>query len=197
MMGTPLLAESQESSQNSPFPQINESELPLFPEETDGAVLTEETETDGQTENLPPTVGLSDLVRVIVVLAAVIGVIYLLVSLLKKLSPVAELDEQRISVIATRHLKRDSSLHLIEVGTQVFLIGSGSSSVNMISEITDKETLDSFRLEQSEGDIRAPGSFSSLLRRGLSLGTGKKMSDQAPDFLRSQRDRLRNLGDDE
>lgn len=190
-----MLITAQESSQNSEFPQINEAELPLFPADANTPV------TDGTVpavdENIPPTVGLGDLIRVIVVLISVIGVIYLLVYFLKKMSPMVEKDEERISLIATRHLKRDSSLHLVEVGNQIFLIGSGSSSVNIISEITDQETLDMFKLEQSETPAAAPGSFRSLFRKGLSLSGGKKVTDQSPSFLRAQRDRLKNLGDRE
>ncbi|MBF9016165.1 MULTISPECIES: flagellar biosynthetic protein FliO [unclassified Oceanispirochaeta] len=192
-MGTPLLITAQESSQNTEFPQINEAELPLFPADTN----TPDTDVPAVDGNIPPTVGLGDLLRVIIVLIAVIGLIYLLVYFLKKMSPMVEKDEERISLIATRHLKRDSSLHLIEVGNQIFLIGSGSSSVNIISEITDQETLDRFKLEQSETPVAAPGSFRSLFRKGLSLGSGKKVTDQSPDFLRSQRDRLKNLRDRE
>lgn len=192
-----MLIAAQESPQNSEFPQINEEDLPLFAAEADTGVDAADDQTAAENENVPPSVGLSDLIRVIVVLIGVIGVIYLLVYFLKKMSPVSESDEDRITVMATRHLKRDSSLHLIEVGNQVFLIGSGSSSVNIISEITDQETLDRFKLEESESPARTPASFRSLFRKGLSLGSGNKVTDQSPDFLRAQRDRLKNLGDRE
>lgn len=188
---------AQESLQNSEFPQINEADLPLFPTEDNQAQNIGNDTENAVDSNVPPSVGLSDLIRVIIVLIAVIGVIYLLVYVLKKMSPMAESEEERISLLATRHLKRDTSLHLVEVGNQVFLIGSGTSSVNIISEITDQETLDKFRLEQSEAPAEGSGSFRSLFRKGLSLGSGRKVTDQAPDFLRAQRERLKNLEDRE
>ncbi|MDC7235754.1 MAG: flagellar biosynthetic protein FliO [Spirochaetales bacterium] len=195
ILGAPFFITAQESPGNSEFPQINEAELPLFPAETADEAGGDDTAPAAETA--PPSVGLGDLIRVIIVLAGVIGVIYLLVYFLKKVSPMSESREERIGILATRHLKRDSSLHLVEVGNQVFLVGSGSSSVNIISEITDQETLDSIRLEQSEAPAHAPGSFRDLFRKGLSLGSGSRMSDQSPDFLRAQRDRLKNLGDRE
>ncbi|MDC7240935.1 MAG: flagellar biosynthetic protein FliO [Spirochaetales bacterium] len=204
MLGTPLLLGAQETSENSQgtesgFQKIDETQLPLFPAEADaeGAASGDGQGAAVQADTPPPSVGLGDLIRVIIVLAGVIGVIYLLVYLLKKISPMAESGEERISLLATRHLKRDASLHLVEVGNQVFLIGSGSSSVNIISEITDQETLDSIKLEESSAPQGVPASFRSLFRQGLSLGGGKKMTEESPSFLRSQRDRLRNLEDRE
>jgi len=176
------------AAQKDDFPVINESDLPLF--------------TDGQTAapaeaDVPASVGFSDLLRVIVILAAVIGAIYLLLYFLKKITPMDEQGEEKIKLLATRHLKKDTSLHIIEVGNQIFLIGSGSSTVNLISEITDKETRDQIHLEKESLHTLAGDSFRSLFRKGLSLGKGKKVSDQSPEFLRNQRDRLKKLGDQE
>jgi hypothetical protein len=83
----------------------------------------------------------------------------------------------------------------LEVGNQIFLIGSGSSDVNLISEITDQETLDQIHLDQEAPPSQGKANFSKLLRKGLSLGSGRKIVDQSPGFLRSQRDRLKDLGD--
>ncbi len=183
----------------TPSARVDEESLLLFPDadeaQSPAAAAPEET--------VPPSVGLGDLFRVIIVLAAVIGLIYLLVYLLKKVTPMTENSEERISLLATRHLKRDASLHLVEVGSQVFLIGSGSSSVNLISEITDQETLDRLRLEETGRKPVPGGGFRNLLRRGLaagaasSAGGGKKLTEQSADFLKSQRNRLRNLEDRE
>ncbi len=204
LLGTPLLIGAQESSGNSQgtseYRKIDETELPLFPAAdtaVDGQAAGEEGAAAPEADAPPPSVGLGDLIRVIIVLAGVIGVIYLLVYLLKRFTPIAESGEERIALLSTRHLKRDASLHLIEVGNQVFLVGSGSSSVNLISEITDQETLDSIKLEQAGEPQRATGSFRSLFRQGLSLGSGRKMTEESPDFLRTQRNRLKDLEDRE
>ena len=83
------------------------------------------------------------------------------------------------------------------MGNQIFLIGSGSSNVNLISEITDQETKDQIHLEKESLHTITGDNFRNLFRKGLSLGKGRKVSDQSPEFLRNQRDRLRNLGDRE
>jgi flagellar protein FliO/FliZ len=189
IVGNPfvLIAQEEISPQESNFPIINEEDLTLF----------EDNATPAEEDAVPSSVGFSDLVRVTVILAAVIAAIYLLLYFLKKITPMAESGEDRIQILSTRHLKRDSALHLVEVGNQVFLIGSGSSSVNVISEITDKETLDKIQLEAEETQTTGAASFRNLFRAGLSLSSGRKITEQSPDFLRSQRDRLKNLEDRE
>ncbi len=172
---------------------VNEEDLPVFPEA--------EAQPPGE-EAVPATVGFGDLLRVAVVLIAIIGVIYLLVYFLKKISPMAEDGEERIRILSTRHLRRDNSLHLVEVGNQVFLVGMGSASVNLISEISDKETLDRIRLETEAENPAPERRFSRLLQRGLTSalpasGRESSLREDSPGFLRSQRDRLRRLEDEE
>jgi flagellar biogenesis protein FliO len=174
---------------------VDETSLILFPDET--APQGDETQAV-QEQTAPSSVGIGDLIRVIIVLAGVIGIIYLLVYFLRRYSPLAENEEDQIGLLATRHLKKDSSLHLIEVGNQVFLIGSGTNNVSLISEITDKETIDRLHLETtSENTAAAGNSFRSLFTRSFARKDIKGISEQSPDFLRQQRDRLRNLREEE
>ncbi len=145
----------------------------------------------------PSSVGAADLLRVLVVLAGVIGVIYLLVYFLRRFSPMAESREEQISLLATRHLKKDSSLHIIEVGNQVFLIGSGAGNVNLISEITDQETIDRIHLDTSASAETPAGSFRNMIRKSFTAAGSTTIKDSSPDFLRSQRNRLKNLRGEE
>ena len=184
---------AQEAAETGEFPVINEEELPVFPAE-DAPVAAEEA--------VPATVGIGDLLRVAIVLIAIIAVIYLLVYFLKKISPMAENGEERIRILSTRHLRRDNSLHLVEVGNQVFLVGMGNSSVNLISEISDQETLDSIRLETEAENLVPDRRFRNLIQKGLSVGgfgAGRETSlrEESPGFLRTQRDRLKRLEDEE
>ena len=173
---------------------VDETSLILFPDDQDAESQAVELPEESIA---PASVGVGDLVRVLFVLAAVIGVIYLLVYFLKRFSPLAENEEEQISVLATRHIKKDSSLHLVEVGNQVFLIGSGTNNVSLISEITDQETLDKLHLEFPGKRAPAGNSFRQLIRRNFSRQTFKGLSEGSPEFLRQQRDRLRHLREEE
>lgn len=140
-----------------------------------------------------PGVTTWDFLRMLIILAAVVGAIYLLFWVLRRGAGKKITENNLIHVLGSRSLAGNRSLHLVEVGTSVFLVGASDGGVELISEITDKESLDSVRLKAAE---EAPGgrrSFQQLLSeifrpaaRSLSVGDGV-------GFLRGQRDRLRKL----
>lgn len=141
-------------------------------------------------------IGVSDLIRTILVLLLVIGAIYLVLLILKKFSSSGIDGSSLINVVGSKGLMKDSAVHLLEVGNQVFLVGSGNSSVNLISEITDQETIDNIRLNLSKDGPKNNSSFAD--RIGRILNSGKKMRSEetvrkSETFLRSQRDRLKDL----
>ena len=79
------------------------------------------------------------------------------------------------------------------MGGSVYLVGASDGGVQLISEITDKESLDSVRLKAAEQPASAVRSFPQILseifrpaRKPASLGEGI-------GFLRGQRDRLKKL----
>ncbi len=183
------------SEQAGAYETVDETSLILFPEASEAGTQDDDQLEDqaAGTTRAPSSVGAGDLLRVLVVLALVIGVIYLLVYFLRRFSPLAENREEQIGLLATRHLKKDSSLHLVEVGNQVFLIGSGTNNVSLISEITDQETIDKIRLDASVETGSSGSSFRNIFRKSFSAPAGTDLKDKSPDFLRAQRDRLKNL----
>jgi flagellar biosynthetic protein FliO len=141
-------------------------------------------------------IGLSDLIRTIVVLLLVIGAIYAVMYILRKFSTNTIDGSSLIKVVGSKGLMKDASVHLLEVGNQVFLVGSGSSSVNLISEITDQETIDNIRLNLSNGSSSKKRAFSTIISGYLGSGRKKNIKDEienTENFLRKQRDRLKDL----
>lgn len=140
-------------------------------------------------------IGMADLLRTVLVLLLVIGAIYLVMYILRRFSTSGVDGSSLIKVVGSKGLMKDSAVHLLEVGNQVFLVGTGNSSVNLISEITDQETIDNIRLNLSEGSTRTV-SFAKRITDNLGLGAKKKAEEQIREsqvFLRSQRDRLKDL----
>lgn len=134
-----------------------------------------------------------DFVRMIIILAAVIGAIYLIFWLLRRGAGKRITENNLIKVLGSRSLAGSRSLHLVEVGTSVYLVGASDGGVELIAEITDKESLDSVRLKAAEEGPTGKRSFQQILseifrpaRQGVSLGEGL-------GFLRGQRDKLRKL----
>jgi flagellar biosynthetic protein FliO len=147
-------------------------------------------------QGAPPTVtGVStwDFVRMLIILVGVVGVIYLLFWLLRRSSGKKIQENDLIRVLGSRSLAGNRALHLIEVGGSVFLVGASDGGVGLISEIKDKEGLDSVRLKAAEQSTAARRTFPQILseifrpaRKPISLGEGI-------GFLRGQRDRLKKL----
>lgn len=145
-------------------------------------------------ENLP-ALGLGDFVRMILVLGFVIALVYGFFWLLKRLSGMKAEGEDAINLISTRPLKGDAAIHLIETGRRLFLVGSSGSSVNLLAEIDDKESIDEIRLIASRTP-KSSGGFSKLLKNHFGGGavTPKKTKvDDPAGFLQRQKDRLKKL----
>ena len=118
--------------------------------------------------------------------------------MLKRFSGMKSEGADVIHLYATQPLKGDSALHLVEAGKRIFLIGSSGSSVNLISEIDDKESLDEIRLRASAAPPQVSGGFAGLFKD--KFGSQKRESspgDETPSdpasFLRKQRERLKKL----
>ena len=75
----------------------------------------------------------------VLVLGAVIGVIYVIFYFLKRRGAPKMQDNELFSIISTQAITNNRTLHLVQVGNQYFLVGSSEQSVNLISEIEDKE----------------------------------------------------------
>jgi flagellar protein FliO/FliZ len=107
--------------------------------------------------------GPGDMVRMLLVLAAVIGTIYGVFYLLKRASSGKFAPTSFVRIVGTQGLPGNRYLHLVEVGNQIFLIGSGENAVTLVSEITNQETRDEIRLSASQYSAQEKRSFSELL----------------------------------
>lgn len=132
--------------------------------------------------------GITDLLRMVLVLAAVVGVIYLIFYLLKRSTRGKLVESDVFRLVGAKQLPGGRLLYLVEVGNQVFLLGSGDKDVHLVSEITDQESVDMIRL-RAEATPAERKSFAELLG-----GMFKSNGDGSPlGFLQRQRGRLKNL----
>lgn len=180
---------------------VNESEL-LF---DDPAADTPEAIEEGAFD----TLSIWDLVRMVAVLAGVIGLIYLIFHFLRKTTGAQMVENNLIQLVSSKNLQPNKTLHIIEVGNQYFLVACAEQSMNIISEITDKETIDDIRLNyknQGGGEAKpfweVLGSMFSGQKNGSGTGDDKgkepltfRMTESA-DLIKERRERLKNLGDE-
>jgi len=134
-----------------------------------------------------------DFVRMLIILAGVVLVIYLIFWLLRRGAGRKIQENDLIRVLGSRGLAGNRALHLVEIGTSVYLVGASDGGVQLIAEVTDKETLDSVRLKAAEQSTGPRHTFQQILaeifrpaKRPLTVGEGV-------GFLKGQRDRLRKL----
>lgn len=176
---------TQEASQEP----VDES-TPIAVDETE--LLIGESEPEVEAAVSPFSIW--DLVRMIVVLAVVIGAIYMLFYLLRRAGGNRQAQSAMIRVLGSQSLPGNRTLYLVEVGGQVFLIGAGGESINLISEIEDKETIDRLVLSVGDGAQAQRRTFAEMIGGMFSGGaTGGGANSGSIDFMRRQRERLSKL----
>ena len=141
-------------------------------------------------------VSTGDFVRMVVVLAAVLGAIYLLFRFLRRGAAGRAGNSELIAVLGSRALGGNRSLHLVRAAGGFYLVGAGDQAVNLIAEINDPESLDLLAAHGAgQGDV-ARGRFADLLAEaGIgAAGDARGTASGHTAFLRRQRDRVRGLG---
>lgn len=136
-----------------------------------------------------------DFLRMVLVLGAVIALIYALFLFLKRAGNPKTGDDDFITLLASQPLNGNRSLHLVQVGGEIFLIGSADGAVSLVSRIEDKEFQDRIALHQS-GAKAGFRSFSGALRALLGENRRVEETDTAGAeslFLGKQKERLRKL----
>jgi flagellar protein FliO/FliZ len=129
----------------------------------------------------------------ILILACVIGVIYLLFWILRKGTGKRIQENDLIRVLGSRGLSGSRSLHLVEVGTSIYLVGSSDGGVELISEITEKESLDAVRLKAAEQLPAGRRTFQQTLSEIFRPAKHPFTIGDGIGFLKGQRERLKKL----
>ncbi len=187
-----LSSQAQESAENTNSKAAAERPLEeslLILDSGEPAEVAETEEVQGG-----PLVSSLDFLRMVLILAAVVGVIYLIFWLLKRGMRRQLPQNDLIHLLGTRNLTGNRALHLVELGKQVFLVGAAEGSISLISEIKNQETLDTIALEQSQMQTRATQGFSHFFHSFLKSAKqqGSSVGDTI-DFMKQQRQRLEKL----
>ena len=141
-------------------------------------------------------VSTGDFVRMVVVLAAVLGAIYLLFRFIRRGAAGRLGRSELIAVLGSRSLGGNRSLHLVRAGRGFYLVGAGDQSVNLVAEITDPDSVDLLAAQPGAHGGAARNRFADLLAEaGIGASPDARKAPTADTaFLRQQRDRLRRSG---
>jgi flagellar protein FliO/FliZ len=147
-------------------------------------------------------------IRMILVLALVLGLIYVVFRIMKRLAKPKIVADSSVRLLAQASLGPGRAVHLIGVGDKAWLVGSSENSVSLIAEIEDRELIDELALKAATAPLRAKADFASVLnsvlgkqrrpaRKGRAAAAGDAVGDavgdNGPDFLARQRERLRKF----
>jgi flagellar biogenesis protein FliO len=127
------------------------------------------------------------------VLVVVVVIIYLVFWLIRKGSGRKVVENDLIKVLGSRALSGSRALHLVEVGTSVYLVGSADGGVNLVAEITDKESVDSLKLKSAEAGGGGKKTFQQILAEIFRPAKSTFSVGDGLGLLKGQRDRLKKL----
>ena len=130
---------------------------------------------------------------VILILAAVIAAIYGIFYLLKRSGNPKLAENRLIRVLSSKSITQGKTLHLVEVGNQVFLVGAAESSVSLLSEIGDKETLDGIHLQSSNVESEDKRSFGETLSQMFGKERPRALPDDPVGYIQQQRQRVKQM----
>ena len=154
-------------------------------------IIPEEPEAAADTAPTGPLVSTWDFVRMLLILAAVVGVIYLLFHLLKRGFRRQLPQNDLIRVLGSRSLSGNRALHLVAMGRSVFLVGAAESGISLIAEIKDQETLDQIRLDSSQ--VLPPQGFAQFFQSLWKGGGKRNLGGDSLEFMKRQRQRLQKM----
>ena len=152
---------------------------------------------DNEGENpatVPAASSAGGIIRAILVFIVILGLIFGFFIVLKKVSGKKFHNNNLINIVSSQALSGNKSLHLVEVGGEIYLVGAADNGVNLVARIEDKETRDKLRLDISSDKPTAKNSFRDILGALFSGQKGNAAKQEgSADFIRQQGDRLKKL----
>ncbi|MDR2865274.1 MAG: flagellar biosynthetic protein FliO [Spirochaetaceae bacterium] len=151
-------------------------------------------------DSLQGGVSIWSVLRIFIVLILVALAIYGIIYFLKKSRTKGTTEERHLKILAALPLNTRNAAAVISVGNKAWLVGLSDSSVSLISEITDQETVSAMLLDYSEhAALNTTGkaaNFMALLQRFIPPDSKTAAPGTPPDTndkLRKNRDKLRGL----
>jgi flagellar protein FliO/FliZ len=191
--GALLVAVGPLSAQQAQEQQQAQAPAPVATAPVDTTPLPESGRDGGAASS--GVIATGDFVRMVVVLTAVLGAIYLLFRFIRRGAAGRLGNSDLITVLGSRSLGGNRSLHLVRAGRGFYLVGAGDQAVNLVAEITDPDSVDLLAAQGAGPAAAAPNRFADLLAEA-GIGTApeaRKSASGHTSFLRQQRDRLRRL----
>lgn len=134
------------------------------------------------------------IVKTIFSLLIITGLIYFILRFFLKGQRWLTKQQGLIQIIGTHALTPNKYIQIAEIGNKLLVLGVSEHSINLLTEIVDKETIDFIKIQASRQEDKMQLSFIQHLKNRLH---GQEIEqagyDEKIKFLNKQRERLKNL----
>ncbi len=128
-----------------------------------------ESSSQGETENAasttykaPSTAGM--IIKMVVVLALVVAALYGILRFFKKRNSNTQSDDDFMRRVSSLSFAPGKSVEIVTLVDRAFMLGVTESSINLITEITDKEMISAMNLNfDKKKNTKKPMNFSDVL----------------------------------
>lgn len=111
-----------------------------------------------------PTSSVWIFVRMVLVLALVVGIIFLVFKFLKKSNIVPDSDDQFLRKVASISIAPGKSVTIVTLVDEAYILGVSDNSVNLISKVEDKELIQAMNLyADKNANVKKPMNFGEIL----------------------------------
>jgi flagellar protein FliO/FliZ len=134
-------------------------------------------------------------VRMILVLLVVIGCIYAVFYFVKKTTNPTNETDAFLKKVASITLSQGKSVQVVTLQNHCYILGVSDSSVQLISELDDKDLIDAMNLEADKESSGSVKDFASLLASamGLKKKTFEESVSSSVENMQTQSNRLKNI----
>ncbi|MBN2040958.1 MAG: flagellar biosynthetic protein FliO [Spirochaetes bacterium] len=143
--------------------------------------------------------------KTIIVLALLVGGFYFFYRFVTKKTGMQSLGRDVIKVLSIVPVGQNKFLQVVDLAGRIMVIGVSDSSINLITEISDRDEIDRIRLLSSKSTPIHPGGFQEYISKYVSKlfkkdnpGTSRSEYSAEPesdrmDYLKRQKDRLKKI----
>ncbi len=147
-------------------------------------------------------------VKTLIVLGALVGGFYYFFRFVTKKAGIQTLGRDVIKVLSVIPVGQNKFLQVIDLAGRIMVIGVSDASINLITEILDKDEIDRIRLLSSKSSPVQPGGFQDYIPKYISKLFGKDNRDNSSGmkyfmpqdaeidrlkYLKKQKDRLKKI----
>ena len=166
-----LFSQRTQQVQNNEAAGTNVTAASSFENDTSYFAEPETTGTVQGTYKAPSTAGM--IIKMIVVLALVIAALYGIMLFFKKKNNAVQSEDDFLRRVSSLNLSPGKSIEIVTLVDRGFILGVTDGSINLISEITDKEMISALNLNfDKKQNIKKPMNFSDVLEMFMP-GKGK------------------------